>query len=85
MRNDAIPSGEVHGELVALDLERGHCFGMDRIGSAIWKLADRPIAVGALADRLSETHAVEREQCLADILPFLEQLLGEDLLRVVAE
>ena len=81
VRNPDIPTGEVDGELVALDLELGSCFGMDHVGTAIWGMADKPITVGAIADGLTETHDVERSQCLADILPFVEELVAEGLLR----
>lgn len=81
VRNDSIPTGEIDGELVALDLDSGNCFGMDRIGSAIWEIAAEPVTVGAIADALTARHDVERAQCLADIVPFVEQLLAEGLLR----
>lgn len=69
--------------MVALDLERGHCFGMDSVGSAIWKIAAQPVTIGEIADRLTETHDVSRDQCLAEVLPFLEELLAEGLFRKV--
>ena len=81
VRNDSIPTGEIDGELVALDLDSGHCFGMDRIGSAIWQIAAEPITIGAIADELVVRHDVDRARCVADILPFIEQLLAEGLLR----
>lgn len=81
VRNESLPTGEVDGELVALDLERGHCFGMDAIGSAIWSLAAEPLSVGALADRLTEQYEVDRDRCLADIQPFVGDLIEEGLLR----
>lgn len=80
VRNDNIPAGEVDGELVALDLEKGNCFGMDRIGAAIWELAAKPVTIGEIADSLTASHDVEREQCLADVAPFIDDLLAEGLL-----
>lgn len=46
VRNDRIPTGEIDGELVALDLEQGDCFGMDRVGTLIWGMTAEPIAIG---------------------------------------
>ncbi len=83
VRNQNVPTGEIDGELVALDLERGSCFGMDHVGTAIWELADEPVTVGAIADALTQSHDVERVQCLSDILPFVEDLVGEGLLRTL--
>jgi hypothetical protein len=71
----------VEGELVALDLERGECFGMDQIGSAVWSIAAEPVTVGQIADALTERFDVERERCLDDIRPFVGELIVEGLLR----
>lgn len=81
IRNPDLPTGEVDGELVALDLERGHCFGMDQVGSSIWAMAETPVTVGAIVDGLISTHEVERSQCLADVVPFVRDLVAEGLLR----
>lgn len=80
-RNDSIPTGVVDGELVALDLESGNCFGMDRVGSAIWDIAREPVSVGQITDALTARFTVDRDQCLADIVPFIDELLAEGLLR----
>lgn len=83
VRNDSVPTGEIDGELVALDVEQGDCFGMDRVGAQIWKIAESPRTVGEIADRLVETHEVDRARCLADILPFVGELVEAGLLRRV--
>jgi len=80
VRNEAIPTGEVDGELVALDLDKGSCFGMDRVGSEIWEAAAKPVTVAEIADMLIARHGVSREQCLADVAPFIGDLLAEGLL-----
>jgi hypothetical protein len=80
VRNEQLPTGEVEGELVALDLERGECFGMDQIGSAVWAIAAEPVTVGQIAQSLTEQFDVERERCLEDIRPFVGDLIAEGLL-----
>lgn len=83
VRNDSIPTGEIDGEMVALDLDRGTCFGMDRIGTLIWALAATPVRVEALIDRLAADHEVDRATCAADVLPFLADLNDAGLVRVI--
>lgn len=80
IRNDSIPTGEIDGELVALDLDKGSCFGMDQIGSAIWQLASESVSIGQIADALTARFDVAREQCLSDLEPFVGDLLSEGLL-----
>jgi len=81
VRNEAVPTGEVDGELVALDIERGQCFGIDEIGTELWAIASEPVAVGDMAEELTRRFEVDRGQCLADILPFVSELVEEGLLR----
>ena len=83
VRNDSIPTGEIDGELVALDLERGDCFGMDRIGTLIWAMAAEPVRAAAIVDRLASEHDVDRDQCRDDVLPFLADLADAGLMRVL--
>ena len=83
VRNEAIPTGEIDGEMVALDLDRGTCFGLDPIGTLIWALAASPVRVGALIDRLAADHEVDRATCRDDVLPFLADLIDAGLVRVI--
>ena len=80
VRNESIPTGEVDGEMVALDLDKGSCFGMDRIGSAIWEMTAEPLTVGQIADALTARFEVSREQCIREVAPFVGDLLAEGLL-----
>ena len=83
VRNEKLATGEIDGELVALDLDRGDCFGLDRVGAAIWQMAESPRTVAEIADALVESHDVERSRCLDDILPFVDDLLEAGLLHRV--
>lgn len=80
VRNESIPTGEVDGEMVALDLDKGSCFGMDGVGSEIWAMAATPVTVAQIADALTARHDVSRDQCIADVTPFIADLLAEGLL-----
>lgn len=83
VRNDQIPTGEIDGELVALDLDRGDCFGMDRVGTLIWQMAAEPVPVAAIVDRLTQDHDIDRETCRNDVLPFIGELADAGLVRVL--
>ena len=81
VRNDTMPIGEIDGEIVALDVQKGDCFGLDRVGATIWKITGTPQRVGDIADKLIEIHDVDRARCLADIVPFVHQLIEAGLLQ----
>jgi hypothetical protein len=82
-RNDKIPTGEIDGEIVALDLDRGDCFGLNEIGASIWAMAAEPISLGEIVNRLVDTHDVRRAQCLRDISAFIDEMIEAGLLRRV--
>lgn len=85
IRNETLATGEVDGELVALDIAKGECFGMDNVGSEVWALAKEPVTVGAMVDTLTERYDVGQEQCLADLLPFVGDLIQDGLLNRLAD
>lgn len=82
VRNKTLPSGEVDGELVALDLDKGDCFGLDKIGTEIWHLAADPIALQAIIETLVERYAVDEASCERDLQPFLADMVAAGLLRI---
>lgn len=84
VRNDALPSGEVDGELVALDMDKGDCFGLDRVGTEIWHLAAEPVSLKAIIANMVERYEVDEAQCMADLQPFLSDMVEAGLLRVAA-
>jgi hypothetical protein len=85
VRNDSIPTGVIDGEMVALDLDKGDCFGMDRIGTRIWELAEAPKPVSAIIDQLASEHEVDRATCSTDVIAFVADLARSGLVRVLDE
>ena len=72
----------VDGELVMLDPRQSRYFALDAIGRRIWTLLEHPQKVDALCRQLEEEFAVPPERCLTDVLAFLEQLAGAELVSV---
>ena len=82
-RNESIPTGVIGGEMVALDLVKGDCFGMDAIGTRIWALAESSAKVSTIVDQLTSEFEVDRPTCSADVLAFLTKLAEAGLIRRV--
>lgn len=78
--NPAIATGEVDDELFALDIQAGDCFGLDPVGTDIWRLAAQPIRLGTLVDRLVEQYDIDRATCLADVAAYVDRLLEARIL-----
>lgn len=85
VRNDSIPTGVIDGEMVALDLAKGDCFGMDPIGTRIWALAATPGPLSTIVDQLVSEHDVDRATCSADVIAFVADLARSGLVRVLEE
>ena len=75
-------SGDLDGKVVLLSIENGEYYNMNEVGSRIWALIEKPIAVGNLIERLLEEVEVERATCEKEAMAFLEQLRKDKLLKV---
>src|SRR5262245_35715889 len=51
-RADGFIEAEVDGEIVVLSIERGTCYGLNRVGSRIWGLISKPSHVHDLCTTL---------------------------------
>jgi hypothetical protein len=74
--------GEVDGQVVALDVESGHCFGLNSIGSEIWRRIETEIVVRDLCRQLCDAYDVDYAQCEVDVLGLLEDLRSEGMIEV---
>ncbi|CAN5374375.1 PqqD family protein [soil metagenome] len=75
-------STEVDGEMVLIGLETGRYFGLDAIGTAIWKRIELPCRVDALCTGLAEDFDGDPALISAETRAFLERLVEQDLARV---
>ena len=80
IKSPEILASEMDDELVMMSFENNAYYGLDSIGRAIWELLDSSMTPIALADCLIKEYDVTQEQCLNDILPFLETLLEKKLI-----
>ncbi|MFK7877321.1 MAG: PqqD family peptide modification chaperone [Paracoccaceae bacterium] len=76
-------STEVGDDLIVFDDAKGEYLGLGETGSAIFGLIDKPLRISAILDQLEQSYDVERATLEADVMPFLEQMLAHDLIRIV--
>jgi hypothetical protein len=81
-RTDKILFADIDEEVVMMDIEQGTYYGMDDIASQIWNLIEEPIRVSDLCSALQESYDVSPEDCLRDIVEFLDQLNEQGLLNI---
>lgn len=71
---------QVDGELVALDVSRGLCFGLDSVGSRIWELLDEGTTASEICEKLLAEYDVSPEDCLKGVLDLLSELEHDALI-----
>lgn len=70
-------------ETVMMNLERGAYYGLPAVSSYIWNEIEEARPVSALCSHLLARFDVDRQTCEREVLAFLNQMLEEDLIRVV--
>lgn len=74
---------KIGDEIVLLTIESGKYFKVDTIGSRIWELIKEPTTIDALCDQLLAEYDTTLEQCQADVIPFLEKLHADQLIKII--
>ena len=73
----------VDGEVMAMSVDRGACYGLDPIGSRIWELVETPTTVGDLVIRLTREYDVDVAICRSDVCALLSSMEAEGMIRRV--
>jgi hypothetical protein len=81
-RRGGLIEAEVDGELVALHVENGKCYGFNGTATRIWYLLSEPKSLARLCQDLVEEFDVSAESCEAEILGFVEDLQADGLVEI---
>jgi hypothetical protein len=81
-KDDDLLTTFIDGELIGMSVERGACYGLDGVGTAIWDLLAQPRSIDSVCRELAERYDVEPDQCRHDIVPYLQSLHEEGLVSV---
>jgi hypothetical protein len=81
-RSPSVLTAEVDGEIVMMSIERGHYFGLDYIGSDIWKRIQPPCSFAALIDGLVGDYEADRATIITDVKNLLGHMVERDIVRL---
>jgi hypothetical protein len=79
---DSQTSCELKAETVILDFNKGAYFGLDEVGTLIWRQLQQPQTVSAICDTVVEQYEVDRTICEQDLIRLLEVLHAEGLIEL---
>jgi hypothetical protein len=82
VRSREILESAVDGEVIALDISQGECYGFNPVASSIWHLLERETSVAEICDSLYKEFEVERDVCEADVTRLLVELQSAGLIEV---
>lgn len=81
-RNDDLLTTQVDGELLAMSIEQGACYGLNPVGTEIWNLLETPHTVDTLCEALLDRFEVTEETCRAEVADFLTRMQDEKMITI---
>ena len=81
IRCEELLEADVNGEIVALHIDKGQCYGMNNVASRIWQLLAEPTSPEQICARLAEEYEVDPGTCRADVDALLAELEAEGLIK----
>ncbi|MBI5526428.1 MAG: PqqD family protein [Deltaproteobacteria bacterium] len=74
----------VDGEAAVVTPADGTLHLLNEVGTAIWLLAEKPVSLSSVVDRITAEFEVKRTTAGADVAAFVEDLAAKQLLIVAA-
>ena len=84
-RKAGIIEAEIEGEVVALNVETGTCYGLNQVGSRIWHMLATSPRISAICETLLAEYSVGSDDCERQVLDLLEDLYSEGLIAPIEE
>jgi hypothetical protein len=78
-RATELMEAELGDELVALDPQRGECFGFNSVATFVWQRLKEPRSFADLRDALLDEYDVDAEQCTRELKDLLDDLQTKGL------
>lgn len=76
---------EIANESVILDLDKGLYYGLNEVGTQIWKLVQSSRSIESIIQVLLEEYDVSRETCTESIFALIQDLQSHGLIEVKHE
>lgn len=73
---------EVDGELVALHVDKGTCYGFNGTATWIWAMIEQPKRLSELEEELLQEFEVDPATCKAQLRELLDELAADGLVEI---
>jgi Coenzyme PQQ synthesis protein D (PqqD) len=75
-------SPDLSGDVVILHLKEGIYYELNETGARIWELIQQPCYLGTVLDTLLAEYEADAQQCEADLLALVEDMVARGLIEV---
>lgn len=75
-------SCDISDETVILHLRNGKYYGLNQVGSHVWRLIQESRTIDEILDNLLAEYDVDAKQCKEDLIALLQDLQAEGLIEV---
>jgi Coenzyme PQQ synthesis protein D (PqqD) len=82
-RSPSVLTAEVGREIIMMSIEKGNYFGLDHIGSDIWKRIEPPCSFATLIDGLAADYEADRATITTDVKNLLNRMAERDIVRLI--
>ena len=81
VRCEEMLEADVNGEIVALHVERGQCYGLNAVASEIWRMLAEPTSVDEICRKLCEEYEIDSSTCQSQVQELVTSLQEEGLVK----
>ena len=74
---------EVAGDVVALHVQKGRSYGMEKVTASVWRLLEQPSDLDSICERLMLEYEVDAETCRREVGQLIELFEQEGLVESV--
>ena len=83
-RNLEIITNEIDDEVLMMSIEDGKYYGLNAVGSEIWKLIEEPKTLEEIIPALMEIFEIDEDSCRKESLEFIESMIKNNIILVEA-
>lgn len=84
LRKPGLIEAEVDGEIVALHVDNGTCYGFNTTASTVWRMIEQPMTFEAVRDALLRDFDVDPDTCASQLTDLLGELERDGLVELRA-
>jgi len=79
-RNLEIITNEIDDEILMMSIEDGKYYGLNPVGSEIWKLIEEPKTLEEVIPALMEIFEIDEDSCRKESLEFIESMIKNNII-----